>query len=763
MLSGYTKSIALPITAGASGLASGALIQYSGIETRLLIATGDVQPDRKDFRIVYQGTTEIDRVMMTTGSFMFRLQASISANTTSNDYAINYCNTSETTQPMENKRVVFDDYFDGDDLGSWTVTGTVNTISIPKPDFIKHGMNPTLRRIPGTFDEACIREAELFWNEADSKFYVAYDGIGETTPQSADGIGIAWSTDLTNWSRNSSALNNTYGDMIIHKFTGVTGYVGTWGDHTTVVDRIGMPPYQLHTCTASNITGPWSEYTLIEPVGGEGEWNDTYTIDGHIFKRPGDGTNDYWLCYGADGTPVGNTAVFAKSTSGPLSGFGGDYIVTPNYTAMENPRFIADDTNGKYYLVGNIIGQFNMTAVTRSNIMYYSTTWDSYVDAYKIAIIEPGDPGTWDCKAIGVISPPVIKDGMIYFAYDGSDLSIQRPGHPSDIHKWRDAGFVESKWPIPWENGIAPASGSYAISPQVAAANEDFDIYLKGKDSYMGLVGSSTSFIAVPVIDNVDSGEGHYDVYVNGSLVTPTNYCYQFGHGQPCTWQFRRRSNTLSIYQSNMLMWSGSSSQALSIKVGDAGVVEEARVIKSPFQVQQVLALPNTLNATFAKQTPVLKYSYKFGVNTVNATARVLASSTKLAYRFAASRLNVTAAKQPITLIGGCLAYPNLVSVTAAHPVSAVKYGATHSPNPLPVTSAINDPSLYIHSVLFPATLHTTQTILTPALVEGGAGGLVGRYDVNKRPIVIKVWDGKNNQLVVADIKYWNGTTLVSA
>ena len=105
MLSGYSYEEKISIIAPATGMSAGSIIYYDR-ETHDLIGQGKCRPDRKDYRILYNGV-EIDRIMVTTGLAAFRLQHDLAPSQSTNGYTVNYGKASESSDPAQNPHNVW--------------------------------------------------------------------------------------------------------------------------------------------------------------------------------------------------------------------------------------------------------------------------------------------------------------------------------------------------------------------------------------------------------------------------------------------------------------------------------------------------------------------------------------------------------------------------------------------------------------------------------------------------------------------------------
>jgi hypothetical protein len=601
-LAGYSYEHQLEITAPAGGLAAGTVVSAT-LETRTLIAAGQCQPTRRDFRVTYNGT-EIHRVMLTTGRCAFRLQASIAGDATSTAYAIGYGNASEATEPLEDPREVWAFYCDGDDLATLTTSGTVSALDLPRPGFLKVGANPVIRRgTSGQFDYGCIREVELFHDG--TYFWACYDAYAVPDEDSSlSGVGLARSTDLLNWEKRGRKTDTAAGrlnDAIIHQLPGQSGLHITWFKHSTNNGSgVPWPPYTLHIATADSVEGTWTDqYEFARTSGG---YDDSYNVDGHILTP--DGGTTWILIHGASGAN-GTTAAWARSTTGPLGPYTKMGQIVSGFSGIENPRYLVGG-DGHDYVLGNWISP---GGYTRSNLIYWNTGGLSFSGSTRLAIVEPGDPGDWDDYAIGVLGMPVIRDGMIYATYDANRAAdVAAGGFPESLHFWRDAGAVEAPWPPRWGKGIQFGAAATATTPVLLAAGADGEVRVRvHPGASVELFGAGESFRVWggPEVDYLIP----VNVDVNGSPATLVNAFStgvdDAGSAPSHSLLLRRSSGTLSIYCQSMLLWEGSSSAALAGRMSGTGAFVEELWATNPLTAPTAIYAP-TVSLALAAQAPAV-------------------------------------------------------------------------------------------------------------------------------------------------------------
>lgn len=581
MLPGYSTEIVLAISAPPAGLAAGTVMRCSQFETRALAAAGQCRPDRKDFRLLYNGV-EIDRVMLTTGHFAFRLQASLGSNEATSAYAVDYGNPSEATSPKENPRNVWPKYFDGDDLASLTRTGTTSAINVARPGFLKLGAGKVIKREPGTTTEIALRQVEMYWDG--TYYWASADPVQSVTTPVAPQIAMWRSTDLINWERRPNILG--LGDLIIHSLPGISGLVGTFitgsGNYQ---GSIGMPPYTMTFATATNPEGPWTTTGNL-PLGGGGSIDSVYNVDGHFFT-PDNGTN-WYLFYGAAGNETGVTSALATKTGNPAtSGWTKLGAITP-WGQGENPRFLNDAANNHSYLLSNLVGGARGEGYTRSNTLRETTAWSGGVSfggsPYVLTALSPGDPGEWDDFAIGVLGMPVIKDGMIYMGYDGSNQAevFASPFTSVRANVYRDGSFVEAAWPFKRANAISLNFGATVTTPTLINAGADGEVRVRCSGSLVELRGATTNF-SIDAGSPDEFGGANFGLNVNGTPTAPVynvdNNVDGNGVARTQTFLFRRSGGVLSVYIESMLFYQGPSTEALALKVTGAGVIEEIQSV----------------------------------------------------------------------------------------------------------------------------------------------------------------------------------------
>jgi hypothetical protein len=576
-LPGYSHEVGFTVTAPGGGLAAGAIVRVE-IETRKLIAAGMCRPDRRDFRVTYNGT-EIDRVLTRTNAVFFRLQAPIAGGGESTAYALNYGRPAEATEPAENPRNVWPAYYDGNDIAALTVSGTVTATDMPRPGFIKVGGGPVIQRgASGAFDYSCIREVELFHDG--TYFWATYDAYALPNQDSAlSGLGLARSTDLVTWEkrgRKADGPSGRWNDAIIHQLPGQSGLHITWFVHSTNNGSgVPWPPYTLHIATADSIEGTWTDQTTFPRVGGE-----NYNVDGHIFTL--DGGTTWHLIHGiadADGTYSAHAT--GPTPLGPWTRLG---AITASFSGNENPKYLADGSFA--FLINNVISNI----YTRSNALQWRAAGGfDFSGSQRLAIVEPGDPGDWDDYAIGMFGQPVIKDGMIYGAYDANKRSdVLGGGFAAALHHYRHAGAVEARWPFRWGKSLSFVGAATATTPTLLAAGADGDVRVRAEPAAsINLVGGGESFRVYGPVDQY--GSSTLEVAVNGVPVTVLNTVMASADAngfQPSqTILFRRAGGVLSISCQGVPLWQGASTAALALEM-------------SGTWVEEAIAAPTTAAAT---------------------------------------------------------------------------------------------------------------------------------------------------------------------
>ncbi|ABB32407.1 repeat-containing protein [Geobacter metallireducens GS-15] len=455
--SGYSVVRQITINGGLSGIAAGAVASLT-IDSRALISEGLLRSDRNDLRLFYDNQ-EIDRALADTGTIHFKVQVAIAANGADSGYCLYYGNPNESVSPKSNRENIYPFYVDGSSTAAFVVTGPTPTImAMPKPEFLKFRNNPLLSRTPGYYDWKNVRDINSLLYE-DGWYYAYYDCDDEGTLDGFQGWGVcqAKSQDLSNWLKlgpilqpsleeDSGSASGAYVTKIGSTF--YMYYLGT----PNIVLGVPLTPYNGMLATASAITGPYTKKGVVLPLR-KGEFDQDEALINTVWY---DGTK-YNCLYSAAALGYAN----ALDPSGPW-----DHrtSVIDGREGIENPVLIHDALSGYYYLFANHVQQPNSEpAYTDSIVMYWSNDPKSWDVSNKTTVVSPGY-GAWDGYIIGLLSSLVVRNGVVYGAYDGR----QRPpsGEPVWGHEFRDGGFVEAKWPFSWGSRMKVASGTSLRSGQ---------------------------------------------------------------------------------------------------------------------------------------------------------------------------------------------------------------------------------------------------------------------------------------------------------
>lgn len=152
----YSKSITINATQTLTNVYT---VNVTGLNTTQLIAQGKMLPNCQDLRVVYQNTTELDRIVSncnsSSTSIEFRLVATIYS-TVDTNYALFYGNSSAIGLPPTNKSNVYwlaDDFNTLDTTNKWDTVGSVS---------VSNGiLNITQVNTAGTFGDLISKEKDF--------------------------------------------------------------------------------------------------------------------------------------------------------------------------------------------------------------------------------------------------------------------------------------------------------------------------------------------------------------------------------------------------------------------------------------------------------------------------------------------------------------------------------------------------------------------------------------------------------------------------
>jgi hypothetical protein len=325
-----------------------------------------------------------------------------------------------------------------------------------------------------------------------------------------------------------------------------------------------------------------------------------------------DGGASYECVYSTGaGSPQSRGAALATAPH-PLGPWTKERELIPRSDQVENPRILYDPARGVWYLLTNHIGKDSLGEHTVSHVLYWSTDRRTWSVLNKTLALEP-DAGAWDDYTIGLPSTEVVRDGVLYLAYDGKTLANFNP------HKDRDIGIAEARFPFAWGDSVRVSAGSSVRASAFLVGDGTAKVRVKLQAS-----GDAN----VPCIVSLRSAQHTYDagmmgrlmelyegwwenVFSPGVLIDGT---YSASDGtvasgtleissqerytaQTKTIEFVRSGASMTIRFSGLTIWTGACDTAPLDLYADGDLqIEEAWVVSSP--AQATLVLPVDFSAT---------------------------------------------------------------------------------------------------------------------------------------------------------------------
>ena len=319
-----------------------------------------------------------------------------------------------------------------------------STGQIDDASWRRHPDSPVLKSgNSGEWDEEHLAPSSVFL--LDGTYHLFYAG----SDGSAWRIGIATSTDLTNWTKHPANPVLDVGDP------------GAWDDqivHEPVVTKIDDTYHMIyrgqdgkvdqfgHATSADLIDWTRNEQNPVLGVGEPGAWDDTHIFGGELLRENG----DYYLFY----TGYSEPNVWPRSPLATIKSIYRSVFLNeqPSYRIgiansidlgswtkdSSNPVFEPSDSKSwdsvdvsrpsiiriadHYYLFYDGRGQGD-------HQIGYATSEDllSWNRGSKNPVLEPGETGRWDSR--DVRSPVAIQsDDKIFLLYRGDDGDTQQIG-----------------------------------------------------------------------------------------------------------------------------------------------------------------------------------------------------------------------------------------------------------------------------------------------------------------------------------------------
>lgn len=611
----YSRTITL------TGPASAGATCKVALDTRAIVQAGKCRADRKDLRVLYNGT-EIPRTFTHTDEIVFKAQATIAGAATDAGYQVVY-GTGDATTPSEN---VWAASYDGSSLGALTVSGTATTRTIPRIRFLKHGTTALIRRqaepAPDYFN---VRDFGALYFDG-TYWRVSYDGNDEGLDgQQGWEVYQRRSTDLRTWEYVGKTLSNGGGpvgstdtgsasNMFIQTFPQYPGKF--FGHHlgTPNLSSGDIPamPYQAHLAVADAFEGPYTKRGPQIPFGGPGSIDELATYINSVQYNPALGK---WMAFYSTTTSDWKRGI-ALALKSDLDNNSEPWVkqglVIADTEQVENP-IVFQASDGRWWMFCNHVG-YKTVEYTVSDVAYWTDDPTAWNIDNKTSIIWPTF-GAFDADAIGNISHPVIRNGVLYAAYDGVN---------NDSHEGRDGHIAEAVWPPVDASAVVLSSGAYLTTPATLSQGRvRVRFRPTGTDEIrVGCGTSPTSSTRVGF--NVAAGA---DTLYTDCVGTLTNKQFQRIRKQTKTYEIERTATQDKVYMDGRLLaTTGTIGGSLPLYVMGAGVIESIEFETSPVTTAAVGA-----ESTVAIATPI-GAAADTGQGSDSASVEVIPAPTPLAF-----------------------------------------------------------------------------------------------------------------------------------
>jgi hypothetical protein len=466
-------------------------------------------------------------------------------------------------------------------LSDFSFTGDApNIIQIPKPNFIRHPLNPLVTRDAGTSYWDTVQCCSLLYDNG--WWYCYYDGWDFTDRW---GVHLKKSQDLVNWTfvpgpwpggtqidtGNSLASYSTLydgrpaqeaGSCDVFKF-GTKYYMYYICTNRPIGATEGPEDYEGRIMVADSPEGPWFAPGTTDPyawyaplpLGGGVSYEDVQwgVYNGWEFNGSCSQITSVWF----DGTQyrgVANATSYSGvfklllvSSPTPIGPWIWDSPDGESFGGAENSQMLIDSTNDHYFVVANGLiglnwGYADIGVFMNSIPLWWGDTPENFISTNVTLALAPSlDFDDWDGLIIGVPSTPVFKDGKVYIAYDGRSKLPLPP--TANWQRGRDIGIISADWPIPFGDAIQCVYGQELRSTRLFSGDGCLAVNctVLEKPARVGFLIGDDSLLFEFAVGNTLA-----NVTVNGvSEQTAVNF---YGFPIPTSIRLRRGNGSVKLF-----------------------------------------------------------------------------------------------------------------------------------------------------------------------------------------------------------------------